>query len=152
VGLRHEGPAARSRGVFDVTPADQLPPELREEYDAMSRKDWNTVFACAAPDFELKTPGGGLDTEAIRGVERARRAFEEFFGPYEDLEVSPEAFFEAPQQVVVFFLQRAKPSGSNAYLERRAAHVWTMRDGKAISLEIFPDRAKAVAAAGLSRQ
>jgi ketosteroid isomerase-like protein len=113
--------------------------------------DWNTVLAFAAPDFELKTPGGGLDSEEIRGVEKARRAFGEFFGPYEDLEVLPEAFFEATDQIVVFFVQRAKPVGSNAYLERRAAHLWTLRDGKAIRLEIFPDREKAVEAAGLSQ-
>jgi ketosteroid isomerase-like protein len=90
-------------------PQDELNP-LRAEYAAMSRKDWDAVLGVAHPDFELTTPGGGLDVETIRGVESARRAFEDFFSP----------------------------------------HLWTMRDGKAMRLEIFPRRDKALEAAGLS--
>jgi ketosteroid isomerase-like protein len=76
--------------------------------------------------------------ETIRGVESVRRAFEDFFSPFEALSVEPEAFFEGDGQIVVFFLQRARPLRSSAYVERRAAHLWTMRDGKAMGLEIFP--------------
>jgi ketosteroid isomerase-like protein len=123
---------------------------LRAEYAAMSRRDWNSVLSVAHSDFELTTPDGGLDVETIRGVESARRAFEDFFSPFEALSVEPEAFFEGDGQIVVFFLQRARPLGSAAYVERRAAHLWTMRDGKAMSLEIFPRREKALEAAGLS--
>jgi len=125
---------------------------LRDEYAAMSRQDWNAVLSVAHRDFELKTPGGGLDVETISGVERARRAFEDFFSPFEWVSVAPEAFFEGHDQIVVFFLQRARPSGSSAFVERRAAHVWTMRDGKATKLQIFPRRQSALEAAGLSEQ
>jgi ketosteroid isomerase-like protein len=123
---------------------------LRAEYEAMSRKDWDAVLRVADRDFELKPPSGGLDAEVVRGVERARRAFADFFGPYEALSVEPEAFFTGEDRIVVFFLQRARPSGSTAFLERRAAHLWTMRDGRAMKLEIFPRREKALEAAGLS--
>ena len=75
---------------------------LRAEYAAMSRKDWNTVFSVAHPNFALTTPGGGLEAETIRGV------------------------------------------------ERRAAHLWTMRGARAMKLEIFPRRENALEAAGLS--
>jgi uncharacterized protein len=123
---------------------------LRAEYAAMSRKDWDAVLSLAHDDFELKTPGEGLDDGTIRGVEEVRRAFEDFFGPYEAVSIEPEEFFEGDGQIVVFFLQRAKPSGSTATLDRRAAHLWTMHDGKATRLEIFPQREKALEAAGLS--
>jgi ketosteroid isomerase-like protein len=125
---------------------------LRAEYAAMSRRDWNAVLGVAHRDFELTTPGGGLDVETIRGVENARRAFEDFFSPFEALSVEPEAFFEGDGQIVVFFLQRARPLGSTAYVERRAAHLWTMRDGKAMGLEIFSRRENALEVAGLSEQ
>jgi ketosteroid isomerase-like protein len=123
---------------------------LRAEYAAMSRKDWNAVLTTAHQDFELKTPSEGLDDGIVRGVENTRRAFEEFFGPYDELTVEPESFFEGDDQIVVFFLQRARPAGSSAFIERRAAHLWTLRDGKVVRLEIFPQRAKALEAAGLS--
>ena len=125
---------------------------LRAEYAAMSRKDWNAVLSTADRDFELKTPGGGLDAGMVRGVKRARRAFEDFFRPYEEVSVEPETFFEGNGQIVVFFLQRARPVGSTALVERRAAHLWTMCDGKATRIEIFPQREKALEAVGLSEQ
>jgi ketosteroid isomerase-like protein len=125
---------------------------LRAEYAAMSRKDWDAVLRVAVPDFELKTPAGGLDDGVVRGVETARRAFEEFFTPYETLTVEPEAFFEGEQHIVVFFVQRARPRESSAFLERRAAHLWTMRGNKVTRLEIFPRREEALEAAGLSEQ
>ena len=75
---------------------------LRAEYAAMSRGDWNAILNVAHHDFELTTPGGGLDVETIRGVESARRAFEDFFSPFEALSVEPEAFFEGAGQIVVF--------------------------------------------------
>jgi hypothetical protein len=60
----------------------------------------------------------------------------------------------APYQRAPSFaiLQRARPLGSSAYVERRAAHLWTMRGGKAMGLEIFPRREKALEAAGLADQ
>jgi ketosteroid isomerase-like protein len=125
-------------------------PALRAEYAAMSRKDWGGVLKTAHCDFELKTPGGGMDPETIRGVEEARRALEEFFSPFEEISVEPEEFFEGDGQIVVFFVQRARPAGSTAFLERRAAHLWTMLEGKAAKLEIFPRRQEALEAAGVS--
>jgi ketosteroid isomerase-like protein len=123
---------------------------LRAEYDAMSRKDWAALFMSADPAFELKTPDRNLTlTGVFSGPERARRAFADFFEPHEEVRVEPEAFLEADGQIVVFFLQRAKPTGTNAFVEARAAHLWTIRDGKATRLEIFPRREEALAAAGL---
>jgi ketosteroid isomerase-like protein len=123
---------------------------LRAEYAAMSRQEWSSVFSVALADFELITPRGGLHPETIHGVNEARHAFEEFFSPFEKASVEPEAFFEGGGQVVVFFVQRARPLGSTAFVERRAAHLWTMRDGRATRLEIFPQREEALEAAGLS--
>jgi ketosteroid isomerase-like protein len=123
---------------------------LRAEYAAMSSKDWNAVLSVAHRDFELETPGGGLDVETISGVERARRAFADFFSPFAAVSVEPEAFFEGKSQIVVFFVQRARPWGSSAFVERRAAHVRTMRDGEATKLQVFPRREEALEAVGLS--
>ena len=123
---------------------------LRAEYEAMSRQEWDSVLTRAHPDFELKTPSEGLDEGVVRGAEKARLAFAEFFGPYESVSVEPEEFFVGDRQTVVFFVQRVRPSGSSGMLERRAAHLWSMRDGQVTRLEIFPRREAALEAAGLS--
>ena len=122
---------------------------LRAEYAAISRRDWDSVFREAHQDFEFKTPGRGLGPVSLRGPERARRAMEDFFSPYEEVLVEPQQFYHAGERIVVYFLQRCRPKGSTAAVEIRAGHVWTLRDGRPAALEIFPEREHAAAAAGL---
>jgi ketosteroid isomerase-like protein len=121
---------------------------LRAEYHAIGRRDF---FRSIRPDFELKTPDQGPDAgTTLHGADEARKAFEEFFGPYEEVMIEPQEFFERGDQIVVFFVMRSRPKGSSALIEIRAAHLWTMRDGRAARLEIFPRREDALEAAGLS--
>ena len=122
---------------------------LRAEYAAISSRDWDSVFRETHDDFEFKTPGRGLGPVAVRGAERARRAMEDFFSPYDEVLVEPQEFFDGGDQIVVYFVQRCRPKGSSAAVEIRAGHLWTLRDGKVAGLEIFPQREHALAAAGM---
>jgi ketosteroid isomerase-like protein len=122
---------------------------LRAEYEAISRRDWDSLFSGAHADFEFKTPDRGLGPQTVPGPEQARRAMQDFFAPYEEVLAEPQEFFDRGDRIVVYFLQRCRPKGSNAAVEIRAAHLWTMRDGKAARLEIFPEREKALESAGL---
>jgi ketosteroid isomerase-like protein len=45
---------------------------------------------------------------------------------------------------------RLRPHESTALVENRIGHLWTFRDGKALRLEIFPEREKALEAIGMS--
>jgi hypothetical protein len=45
---------------------------------------------------------------------------------------------------------RLRPRGSDAVVENRLGHFWTMRDGKAARCVVFARREEALAAAGLS--
>ena len=51
---------------------------------------------------------------------------------------------------MVLVVLRGKGKGSGAEVATPAAHVWTMRRGKAIRVAAYMDRAKALEAAGLS--
>jgi hypothetical protein len=44
---------------------------------------------------------------------------------------------------------RVRPNGTTAEIENRVGHVWTLRDGKVVSLDLFPKRDLALEAAGL---
>jgi ketosteroid isomerase-like protein len=120
---------------------------LRAEYEAFSRRDWDAAFSEAHPDFELRPPESGPEAATVRGPDPARRAFADFFEPYDEVAVEPQQFFERGDRIVVFFLQRSRPRGSSATVEIQAGHLWTMRDGKAAGLQIFPEREKALEAA-----
>jgi ketosteroid isomerase-like protein len=77
---------------------------------------------------------------------------EDQLGAFEEVVSVPEEFFEQGDQIVVFLRVRSRPRGSSAEIEIRAAHVWTMRDGKATRCELFPAREEALQAVGLSEK
>jgi ketosteroid isomerase-like protein len=122
---------------------------LRVGYEAVSRGDWDAPTRFAHPEFELRTADRVPNPGTYRGPEEVRRFFEDLFEPFEEVAVQPEEFFERADQIVVFVLTRFRPTGSSAVVENRIGHLWTMREGKAMRLEIFPRREDALEAAGL---
>ena len=122
---------------------------LRVGYEAFSRGDWDAAFAAAHPDIEFKTADRVTNPGTYRGSEEVKRFFEDLFEPFEEVVAEPQEFFERGDLIVVFVLVRSRPKGSSAVVENRIGHLWTMRDGKVVRFEIFPEREKALEAAGL---
>src|SRR5262245_30979764 len=83
---------------------------LGAEYAAMSRLDWEALFADVAPDFELVTPERSPSPGVWRGAGRARDMFRDFFSPFEEISVEPQEFFERDDLVVVFYTQQSRPA------------------------------------------
>ncbi len=124
---------------------------LRYAYEAINRGDWDSAFRATHPDFELKAPDRMMRAGTYRGSVAARQFFEDLLEAFEEVVVQPEKFLESGERIVVFVSLRSRPSGSSAAMEIRIAHIWTMRDGKAVQLEIFPEREEALQAVGLSQ-
>ena len=123
---------------------------LRAGYEAFSRGEWDSVFRAAHPDIELITTDRVTNPGTYRGVDDIRRFFEDLFAPFEEVVAEPEEFLERGDQVVVLVVVRSRPRGSSAFIENRIGHLWTMRDGQVVRFQIFPEREKALEAAGLS--
>jgi ketosteroid isomerase-like protein len=122
---------------------------LRLGYEAFRRGDWDTPFEMSHPDIELKTADRVTNPGTYRGPQAIRRFFEDLFEPFEEVWVEPEEFFDRGDRIVAFVLVRSRPKGSTAVVENRIGHLWTVRRGKVVRLEIFPEREKALEAAGL---
>ena len=122
---------------------------LRVGYEAFSRKDWDSPTRFAHPEFEFQTADRVVNPGTYRGPEEVRRFFEDQFAPFEEVVVEPEEFFVRGDQIVVFVRTRLRPTGSSAVVENRIGHLWTMREGKATRLQVFPRREDALEAAGL---
>ena len=58
-----------------------------------------------------------------------------------------EDFLEVGNQVVVLATYRGRGKGSGIELEQEGAHVFELRDGKVVRLEIFASRERAIASA-----
>jgi ketosteroid isomerase-like protein len=120
---------------------------LRVGYEAVSRGDWDSPTMFADPEFELQTADRVVSPGTYRGVDAVRRFFEDLFAPFEEVIVEPEEFFVRGDQIVAFVVTRLRPTGSSAVVENRIGHLWTMRDGKATRLQVFPRREDALRAA-----
>ena len=77
---------------------------------------------------------------------------EGFLEVWDDLRMEPERFFEMGDQIVVFVHVRGTGKGSGVEVETRPAHLATVRAGKLVRLVIYPERAAALEAAGLSER
>jgi ketosteroid isomerase-like protein len=90
-------------------------------------------------------PSGGT----YRGKAGHARAMREWLSPWENFQLSVEGFFAAENRVVVPFRVHARGKESGVEVERRWAHVWTMRSGKAVRFEVCFDPAEALKAVGV---
>jgi ketosteroid isomerase-like protein len=122
---------------------------VRTAYDAMSQGDPDAAFEAAEPDLELIPPGQSPTSESVRGIEGIKAWLADQQKTVGDLSLEVEDLIEVKEVVVALLLLRIRPHGSEADLELRIAHLWTLRDGKLIRCEVFPERQKALEAAGL---
>src|SRR3954454_3998497 len=125
---------------------------VRRAYNAWNRVDIDAVLQTLDPDVELYLPEGGLNVGTRRGHEAMRRLMEGFLEVWDDLRMEPERFFDTGDQIVVFVRVRGTGKGSGVEVETRPAHLGTVRAGKVVRLVIYPERAAALKAVGLSEQ
>ena len=93
---------------------------------------------------DLAEPHFGLD-----GVERYIAKVNEAF---EEYRMAPEELIDAGgDQVLVFSREGGRGRGSGAEVQTHpTAHLWTLRDGKAIRMQSYWERSEALDAVGLS--
>lgn len=120
---------------------------VRSIYAATNRRDWDGVFRDQHPDTEQILPS---PTGRYRGREEIQRYWEDLMAAFDEGIAEPEEVLESGDQVVVVVKTRARPRGSSAEIEIRNGHLWTFRDGKVASMQVFPQPEKALEAAGLS--
>ena len=119
---------------------------VRRIYESFNDGDWDAAFRDIHEDVELETQLAG----SFRGQDEMRRFFEDQTAPFEFFNAEPEQILDVGDQVVALLKVQGRPSGSSAEINVRVGHLWTVRDGNAVSLRSFPKRRDALEAAGLS--
>jgi len=90
------------------------------------------------------------DPHVDHGVEALWKSSREWLTAWDAFRLEAEAFLPADDKVVVLIAIRGRGKGSGADVSTEGAHVWTMRQGKALRVEAYMDRAEALEVAGLS--
>ena len=123
--------------------------ELRARYEAVSAGDRGAIFRHVQPGFTLKTPDRVPNAGTYLGGEEANRFMHDFWAPFEEVIIEVQESFESGDRIVLFLQVRSRHKGSSAFVEIQVGVLWTMRDGKPIRCEMFPEPEKALEAAGI---
>jgi len=123
---------------------------IRRMYDAWLAQDIDAVFETfdegivLNPDPEATWVGVG---EVYRGHDGVRRYMAAVYEAFEEYRPEVEKLIDAGDQVLTLAIEHGRGRESGIEVEaNRTAHVWTMREGKAVRLDLYLDREKARAA------
>jgi ketosteroid isomerase-like protein len=110
--------------------------------------DWQEVRALLHPDARFdqsRIPDGGV----YEGRDACGRFFERWFGTWDEIRMTPERFIEDGDRVLALMTIQGRGKGSGVPVVIRSADLWTIRDGKIISLVGYTDRAEGLDAVGV---
>jgi ketosteroid isomerase-like protein len=88
---------------------------------------------------------------SVRGLAAMREAWMATLSAWEDFRAVPYEYIDTGDHVVVLNHASGRGKGSGADVRAKAATVWTFEDGKIVSLGLYWDSAKALAAVGIER-
>ena len=121
--------------------ASQNVEALYNIYDHWGRGDWGYPPTIYADDFEW---GYSDEFPGIAGVYRDTETpnprMRTWLSGWEDWRCEAEEYVELADTVIVLTRYRGRGKASGLDVDVPGAHVWEMRDGLAIRLEIFADR------------
>jgi len=128
---------------------------IRRMYERWLRDD-RSLFEAFHPEIELHPDPAadwvGVD-DVYRGHAGVRRYMRQVYEAFEDYRPEVEELLDAGDKVITLAVEHGRGRGSGAAVEaRKTAHVWTMRAGKAIRLDLYLDRTRALDAVGLQRE
>ena len=128
---------------------------VRRLFDAVARRDDETVLALYDPDVEWDGSrhrwAEVLAGDPVwRGHDGLRAFFQQYYEMWEDFETDLEELIDAGEHVVSIVTQRARGRSSGLDVEwTDSIGVWTIRDGRVVRVVWFPTREEGLEAAGL---
>jgi ketosteroid isomerase-like protein len=101
-------------------------------------------------EFEVRLPPDYPEGEPVfRGRQGTLRMIAMLRETWGEWNFEPEHFLDAGDHVVVFARIEAEGGASGVPIELETTHVWTIRGGRAVSMQAYRDRSEALEAAGL---
>ena len=125
---------------------------MKAGYEAAARGDIASVLELMDPEVVLHDRPEAPDATTYHGLDGVLAALAVSADEFEDFTFAPEQFFDAGDQVVVVLEMTGRGRTSGVPVEERIAHLWTLRDGRAVELRVFSDPADALESAGLPRE
>ena len=93
---------------------------------------------------------GWPEQQIYSGVEGAMQFNGEWADAWDGWELEVENYLDAGERVVVIVNQRGRSKATGIPVDMRFAQVWTLRDGQAISMQMYASPQEALETVGLS--
>jgi ketosteroid isomerase-like protein len=123
--------------------------QLRTAYEALDRKDLDTLVGLLHPDVEFRNPDYAMEPGIRHGHDGFRRAMEAGFEAFDDVRYEIDGIVEGDDVIVVTGRFRGRGRGGGVPVDAPFAHVFEIRDDKATTVSWFQDADEALRAAGL---
>jgi ketosteroid isomerase-like protein len=122
---------------------------VRGAYEAFSRAGLDGLLEHFHPDAEYDvTSAIGPFAGMYYGRTAIRSFLTDYFDTWEYVRMEAEDLIEVGEHhVVVRLRMHMRGKGSGVEVEAQTNNVWTMRDGKAVRMAVYNDRAEALQAA-----
>jgi ketosteroid isomerase-like protein len=118
---------------------------IRPIYEEWGRGNWRPRFDVYHPNMEW---GWSDEFPGLAGVyedhEDPNPRLAAWLSGWEHWRAEADEFLEFGDHVVVLATYHGRGRGSGVDISQEGAHVWEVRDGKIVRLEIFAARAKAL--------
>jgi len=122
---------------------------VQRGFDAFNETGVEGILPFIDPEFEATTPPNlASEPDTYRGHDGIRRWFDSFDEVMEEIRWDAHGYQQVGDQVVVEFTLRARGKTTGLDFGQEAVMVWSLRDGKAIRVELFETLDEALAAAG----
>ena len=124
---------------------------VRRGYEALATGDVEGFLSLLDPQIEWTHPEGLPYSGTHRGMAGMQEVLRLWGATYEEMQVIPEEYLEVGDYVVVLARYHGRGRGSGIEIQQEGAHVFKLRDGKVVRLEIFASRDKALESVAADR-
>jgi ketosteroid isomerase-like protein len=113
---------------------------MRKAYEGVGRDDFQPAFDLVVEDVVVHDRPEVPDAATYRGREGMITALRSSDDSFEDFRLVPEDLIGVgDHHVVVVLRMSGRGRGSGVPVEETIAHLWTLRDGKAVELQVYSD-------------
>jgi ketosteroid isomerase-like protein len=124
---------------------------VKHSFEALAEGGVEAILPLIDEQFEVTTPAHlASEPDTYRGHEGVRRWFDTFYEAMDDVRLVPGEVRPVGEQVAVDTQIVARGRTTGLELTQDAAMLWTLRDGKAVRVDVFATVEEAIAAASAS--
>jgi len=110
-----------------------------ELYRLWSEQGIEAAIAHVSPEIEWIEPEEVIGHESRHGIDGAFEGFTSWTESYDDYGGDITEVEDNGDDVLVHFIQRGRPRGGTKEVKEPVYHLWTVRDGLAVRMQIFFD-------------